>query len=79
MEYFPALSARQVKMVIEKSAKKPAEKVNNPGTDKETDMQEISKTGGIINAYDAIKLASTLKGERKPAKPATKVTPKKKQ
>lgn len=79
MEYYPALSARQVKMVIEKSAKKPGEKVNNPGTDTETDMQELSKTGGIINAYDAIKLASTLKGERKPAKPATKVTPKKKQ
>ena len=79
MEYYPALSARQVKMVIEKSAKKPAEKVNNPGTDKEADLSELSKTGGIINAYDAIKLAATIKGERKPVKPATKVTPKKKQ
>ena len=69
MEYYPALSARQVKMVIEKSAKKPAEKVNNPGTDKEADLSELSKTGGIINAYDAIKLAATIKGERKPVKP----------
>lgn len=79
MEYYPNLSARQVKMVIEKSAKKPGEKVNNPGTDKESELEELSRTGGIINAYEAIKLASTLKGERKPAKPAAKVTPKRKQ
>ncbi len=32
LEYFPDLSAEQVKMVIEKSAQKPDEKVKNPET-----------------------------------------------
>jgi cell wall-associated protease len=64
MEYYPALSARQVKMVIEKSAQKPSVKVKDPGNNEEVEMSAISKTGGIINAYEAIKLASTIKGER---------------
>ncbi|MCX6316935.1 MAG: S8 family peptidase [Bacteroidetes bacterium] len=78
LEYFPNLSAAQVKMVIEKSSQKPVTNVNIPGTDKEVKLGEISKTGGIINAYEALKLASTLRGERKPAtvKPKTTVTPK---
>ncbi|MBI5370534.1 MAG: S8 family peptidase [Sphingobacteriales bacterium] len=66
LEYYPNLSARQVKMVIEKSARKPEDKVKNPGTDDMTGLDELCKSGGIINAYDAVKLASTLKGERKP-------------
>jgi hypothetical protein len=28
-------------------------------------MLNLSKTGGIINAYEAVRLASTFKGERK--------------
>lgn len=79
MEYYPDLSARQVKMVIEKSAKKPGDKVKNPGTGDETDLSDLSKTGGIINAYEAIKLASTIKGERKTVKPVSKVKAPKKQ
>lgn len=79
LEYFPNLTAEQVKMVIEKSAQKPAGKVKNPETGEMVDMSELSKTGGLVNAYEAIKLASTIKGERKPAKPVvSKVTPKKK-
>lgn len=79
LEYYPNLSARQVKMVIEKSAKKPVEKVKNPGTDELAGLDELSRSGGIINAYEAIKLASTIKGERKPEKPVSKVKPKAKQ
>jgi subtilisin family serine protease len=79
LEYYPNLSARQVKMVIEKSAKKPGEKVKNPGTDELAGLDELSRSGGIINAYEAIKLASTIKGERKPEKPVSKVKPKAKQ
>ena len=75
MEYYPNLSARQVKMVIEKSAQKPADNVKNPGNDEMVNLGELSRTGGIINAYEAIKLAATIKGERKPSpvKPSTKV------
>lgn len=80
LEYYPNLSAAQVKSVIEKSSKSPGINVKNPGTGEDALLSELSKSGGIINAYEAIKLASTLKGERKavPAKPKTTVTPKKK-
>ncbi|MES1217374.1 MAG: S8 family serine peptidase, partial [Bacteroidota bacterium] len=64
LEYFPQLSPQQVKMVIEKTAQKPVEKVKNPETGEMVSMSELSKSGGIINAYEALKLASTLKGER---------------
>lgn len=69
MEYYPKLSVQQVKSVIEKSAQKPTIKVREPGTGEEVLLSELSKTGGIVNAYEAIKLASTLKPEgNKPAK-----------
>lgn len=64
LEYFPTLSAAQVKMVIENSSQAPELKVMNPGTGEEVNMSELSKSGGIINAYEAVKLAATLKGER---------------
>ncbi|MEP7144258.1 MAG: S8 family serine peptidase [Ferruginibacter sp.] len=73
LEYFPDLSAEQLKYVIEKSAVPVNEKVILPGTQKtagndgESEMvnlSDISKSGGEINAYQAVRLASTLKGER---------------
>ena len=66
LEYYPNLSAEQVKYCIEKSAVVPPSslKVIEPGSNKEAKITELSKTGGIVNAYEAIKLASTLKGER---------------
>ena len=68
LEHYPNLSATQLKYVIEKSATVPAEEVNIPGTEDKISLSEISKTGGLLNAYEAIKLASTLKGERVIAK-----------
>jgi subtilisin family serine protease len=64
LEYYPGLSAQQVKYVIEKSAQKISVKVKEPGTGEEVELSDISKTGGVVNAYEAIKLASTLKGEK---------------
>ncbi|MEO6719855.1 MAG: S8 family peptidase [Ferruginibacter sp.] len=64
LEHYPTLSASQLKYVIEKSAISPGMEVNIPGTDEKTDLSEISKSGGLLNAYAAVKLASTLKGER---------------
>ena len=71
MEYYPALSAKQVKMVIENSSVKLSDKVNDPGSDKKVLLSEISKSGGLVNAFEAIKLAATIKGEKEiaPAKP----------
>jgi len=64
LEYYPNLSAEQVKYVIEKSAVTPAIDVTIPSTDEKIKLSDISKTGGIVNAYEALKLAATLKGER---------------
>jgi subtilisin family serine protease len=67
-EYFPGLSARQVKYAIEHSVLKSEEKMKIPGavfgTEKVT-LSELCTSGGIVNACEAIKLASTLKGELK--------------
>jgi cell wall-associated protease len=68
LQYYPTLSAKQLKYVIEKSAKVPDYKVKQPGTDDMVNLADISKTGGLVNAYEAIKLAATLKGERKTTK-----------
>jgi len=64
LEYFPTLSPGQVKYAIEKSVTKPDIKVKDPGTGETVELSDISATGGIVNAYEAVKLASTLKGER---------------
>jgi hypothetical protein len=77
LEYFPGLSAKQLKYVIEKSAVSPNMEVNIPGTNDKVKLSDISKTGGLLNAYEAVKLASTLKGERfetKETLPNTKLT-----
>ena len=68
MSYYPALSAQQIKYVIEKSANQINEVVKQPGSDLTVPFNELSKSGGLLNAYSAIQLASTLKGERKMAK-----------
>ena len=64
LTYYPELSAEQVKYAIEKSASKADIDVVNPGNGEKVKLDEISKSGGVVNAYEAIKLASTLKGER---------------
>jgi subtilisin family serine protease len=64
LEYFPALSAKQLKMVIEQSSAKLTEKVKVPGSDDVVSFSDLSNTGGLVNAYEAIKLASETKGER---------------
>ncbi|MEO8413597.1 MAG: S8 family peptidase [Ginsengibacter sp.] len=73
LEYFPDLSADQVKYVIDKSATPINEKVILPGTQKTAggdgdpemvSLSDISVSGGEVNAYEAVKLAATLKGDR---------------
>ncbi len=73
LEYFPNLTAKQLKYVIEKSAVAPKEKVTKPGTDEKVPMSELAKTGGIVNAYEAVKLAATLTGENKEELPKPKM------
>lgn len=65
LEYFPKLSAEQLKYILMKSAVAPAMEVNIPGTKNKANMSELCVSGGIINAYEAFKLAATIKGNRK--------------
>lgn len=74
--YFPALSAEQVKYAIVNSVQqlKEEDSVFQPGTTIPVQLSELSKYGGIVNAYDAVKLASTLKpAEKKNLQPNKKL------
>ncbi len=64
LQHYPKLTPQQLKYVIEKSAVVSKEKVNKPGTTDKVDLSEISKTGGFVNAYEAVKLAGTMKTEK---------------
>lgn len=69
MSYYPGLSAKQIKYAIEKSSVPLSENVKKPGSDEMVPFSELSNTAGLLNAYEAVKLASTLKPERKEIKP----------
>jgi subtilisin family serine protease len=60
IEYFPKLSAEQVKYVIENSTTKIPGTVKKPGSDEQVPFAELSRTGGEINAYEAVKLADAI-------------------
>ncbi|MEO8405534.1 MAG: S8 family peptidase [Chitinophagaceae bacterium] len=73
MEYYPKLTPAQVKWVIEKSAQDPPVKVKTPGSGDMTDLNELCRSGGVVNAYEAVKLAATLKpGAKKEMKSKVK-------
>ncbi|HEY4335597.1 MAG TPA: S8 family peptidase [Puia sp.] len=72
LEYYPNLTAQQVKYCIEKSAVAPPAKVKVPGSESTmVPLSDISKTGGILNAYEALKLASTLNATPEKQKKST--------
>ncbi|MBL7815831.1 MAG: S8 family peptidase [Saprospiraceae bacterium] len=63
--YFPELTAEQVKECIEKSVVKQNYKVKKPGTEDKVPFSSLSRTGGVVNVYNAVKLASEMKGKKK--------------
>jgi subtilisin family serine protease len=67
LEYYPHLSAKQVKQIILQSAKPlTGTMVYKPGsTSEKVDFSTLSKSGGIINAYQALLIAAKIKGELK--------------
>lgn len=72
LSYYPDLSARQLKMILEKSATPLPDgstEVNKPGTQDElVPFADLSVTGGLVNAYNALKMAATMKGENRKGK-----------
>jgi subtilisin family serine protease len=60
--YYPALTATQLKDVLLRSAVRYSqEKVVKPGTEDEAvPFNTLSVTGGVVNAYEALKLAASM-------------------
>jgi subtilisin family serine protease len=63
--YFPDLKAKQVKAIILESALPVNLEVVKPGSDEKIKFSELSATGGLANAYTAVKLAERTKGKKK--------------
>jgi cell wall-associated protease len=76
LSYYPDLTPEQVKYCIEKGAQVTDMDVTVPGGETKVPFKTLSRTGGFINAYESMKIAATLKNEKKPevapAKPAPK-------
>ncbi|HEV3327118.1 MAG TPA: S8 family peptidase [Puia sp.] len=67
LEFYPNLTPQQLKYCIVKGSVTPPGKVKRPGSeDSMVNWSDIS-IGGIVNAYEALKLASTL-NTKKPEK-----------
>lgn len=65
MSYFPEFSATEIKELLLKSTRKfDGLKVQEPGDKKEVDFSQLSSSGGLISAYDAVKLAQELRKEK---------------
>ncbi len=64
--YFPDLTAEQVKSILLQTARKQKIEVIKPGTEEEVvPFTSLSVTGGVVNAYEAVKLAQQTKGKKR--------------
>ena len=66
--YYPDLTARQVKDILMSTTvrSKDMEKVKLPGDDsKVVPFTDLCVTGGVVNAFEAVKKAETVKGKKK--------------
>ena len=78
LSYFPNLTPQQLKYAIEKSALPHTGSVKMPGSDNSVSLAALSKTGGVINAYEAAKVASQLTTGKTPPMVVKKPVPAKK-
>jgi subtilisin family serine protease len=64
LSYYPQMTAEQLKKVLVKSVVRPQIKVKKPGTkDVMVKYKDLCITAGIINAYEAAKLADRKYGK----------------
>ena len=68
--YFPSLTSRQVRdIIIQSSLKHNKLKVLKPGSQEEEVLfSELSRTGGVVNAFEAVKLAQKVVKNKKKLK-----------
>ncbi|MDX1904317.1 MAG: S8 family peptidase [Thermonemataceae bacterium] len=61
MSYYPKLTAKEVKEILMKSSIKYTQKINKPGEKGlNATMSDLCISGGIINAYEAVKMAEKM-------------------
>jgi subtilisin family serine protease len=66
--YFPTLNSKQIKEIIMKSAFKPTTMVVPPFTSGiaiKMPFSKMSKSGGIVNAFNAVRMADEWSGQTK--------------
>ena len=62
MSYYPEFSAAEVKQILKASARKfDGLKFKKPGSEEKVALDELSITGGLVNAYEALKMAEKMK------------------
>ena len=66
MEYFPELSVRTIRDILVNSVWKYSGDVTIPGTKEKTKLEDLCVSGGIVNAYQAVKLAMNPDKMKKP-------------
>lgn len=66
LSYYPSLTPQQIKTALEKSTVKPTIKAGKPGTEEQVELSELSRTGGLINAFEAAKMAAEITKNQKP-------------
>jgi len=77
LTYYPQLTPQQVKSVLQKSAVKPSIKATKPGSETQVELSELSATGGIVNAYEAIRMADAMAKDKQTLPKKIKVKEKK--
>ncbi len=65
LSYFPHLTAVQLREILLRSVSKIDDKVKIPGGDEIVKFGTLSVTGGVVNAYEAIREAMKLKAPNK--------------
>lgn len=61
LAYYPELKASQVKDILKASVyNKADQEVVKPGTEDRVPFSQLSRTGGLVNAYKAIQLAESM-------------------
>jgi cell wall-associated protease len=62
LSYFPELTTSELKDILKKSTRKfDGLKVQKPGTETKVDFSDLSSSGGIVNAFEAVKMAQKIK------------------
>ena len=59
LSYFPSLTPEEIKEILLRSSFKPNQIVNKPQTTTQVPFNSLSVSGGIVNAYNAVRLAMT--------------------